>query len=168
MGLIVLVNEDLVGRCGLYCGACFVYRAYKDSKELQRTIAERMRPPRKPEDIRCEGCQTVLTSSNAWMGEDDFPLIGGRRCKIVACLENKALGFCYECDEYPDCQKFRFMYEDSLKWGEDLMKNFGKLKAGKVREWLEEENNKWRCRKCGKPTAMYVKDCHWCGAKLRV
>ncbi|MDH5440187.1 MAG: hypothetical protein OEZ48_08175 [Candidatus Bathyarchaeota archaeon] len=41
------------------------------------------------------------------------------------------------------------------------------IKAGKVKEWLEEEDKKWRCGGCGKPTAMYLKDCHWCGAKLR-
>jgi|GEM_PF-5718436 hypothetical protein len=28
-----MANRDLVGRCGLYCGACIIYRAYVDSAE---------------------------------------------------------------------------------------------------------------------------------------
>ncbi len=28
-------DTNLIGRCGLYCGICEIYLAYKDSKELQ-------------------------------------------------------------------------------------------------------------------------------------
>ena len=158
---MVMVNENLAGRCGIYCGSCFVYRAYKDSEKLQREQAERMKC--RPEDIRCEGCQTVLTSKNAWKGEQDFPLVGGKNCKIVLCLEDRGLDFCYECRVYPNCDKFRFIYEDSLERGEDLMVNLNKIQAGEVEEWLEEEDKKWRCKKCNKPISMYLSDCHWCG-----
>lgn len=54
----MMVNRNLVGRCGLYCGACIIYRAGKDSERLRRIIAEQKNC--EPEDIRCEGCQTVL------------------------------------------------------------------------------------------------------------
>jgi len=147
---MVLVNKNLVGRCGLYCGACIVYRAGKDSEELQRRVAERQKC--KPEEIRCEGCQTVL--ANGWdvKGEE-----WGKNCKTVKCLETKGLNFCYECAEYPDCEKF----------GENLMENLDAIKADKVEEWLREEEEKWRCQKCGKPIAMHLTECHWCGAKLR-
>jgi hypothetical protein len=66
-----LVNENLVGRCGLYCGACIIYRAGKDSEKLRRTVAEKENC--KPDEIRCEG----------W----------GKNCKIVKCLEAKRLVF---------------------------------------------------------------------------
>ncbi|MFQ6089716.1 MAG: hypothetical protein ACE5K0_12565 [Candidatus Methanofastidiosia archaeon] len=32
-------NFNLIGRCGLYCGACGICRAHKDSKKLQEKIA---------------------------------------------------------------------------------------------------------------------------------
>ena len=54
-----MVNYALTGRCGLYCGSCMIYRAYKESGKLRSLIAERA--DCRPEDIRCEGCQTVLT-----------------------------------------------------------------------------------------------------------
>jgi rubrerythrin len=48
------------------------------------------------------------------------------------------------------------------------MENLEKIKVGKVEEWLEEEDEKWRCRKCGNPVSAYLDECHWCGAKLRM
>jgi len=37
----VMVNRNLVGRCGIYCGSCIIYRAYKDSEQLRQRVAER-------------------------------------------------------------------------------------------------------------------------------
>ena len=159
--MTALVSKNLAGRCGLYCGACIIYRAYKDSEELRRTVADREKC--KPEDIRCEGCQTVL--SNGWNVEGQE---WGKNCKIVKCLEAKGLDFCYECDTYPNCEKFRGIAEWCLKKGENLVENLDKIKAGNVEEWLEEEERKWRCQKCGKPVSMDLTECHWCGAKLRI
>jgi len=34
-------------------------------------------------------------------------------------------------------------------------------------EWLEEEDNKWRCQKCIKLIAMHLTECHWCGTKIK-
>jgi len=152
-----MVNRNFVGRCGLYCGACIIYRAYKDSAELRESIARDYR--RSPEDVRCEGCQTVTL--DGWDMDQEW----GKNCLIVRCLNEKGLNFCYQCDTYPECEKFRGIAESCLKRGENLMENLEKIKAGKVEEWLEEEDKKWRCEKCGKPISMHLTECRWCGAK---
>jgi len=36
----MMIDERLVGRCGLFCGACVVYRAYKDSEQLRQMLAK--------------------------------------------------------------------------------------------------------------------------------
>jgi hypothetical protein len=154
-----MVNKNHIGRCGLYCGACVIYRAGKDSVELQKRVAERQGC--EPEQISCGGCQTVSTSGWDVEGEE-----WGKRCKIVKCLIEKGFSFCYECSTYPDCEKFHEIADSCLKIGEDLMRNLDKIKAGKIEEWLKEEEEKWRCKKCGKPTTMHLTECHWCGAKL--
>jgi hypothetical protein len=94
--------------------------------------------------------------------------MGGKNCKIVLCLESKGLDFCYQCNDYPDnCQMFSFMYKDNLKRGENLIRNLSEIKQGKVEEWLREEERKWRCPECGKPTAMWgLKECYHCGKPL--
>jgi len=154
---MTLVNQNLVGRCGLYCGACIIYRAYKDSEHLRRIIAER--EGCKPEEIQCEGCQTVL--DDGWNDKE-----WGKNCKIVMCLEAKKLNFCYECDTYPECERFSRIADSCLKHGEDLTTNLNKIKTGKVEEWLKEEDRKWRCQQCGKPVSMHLTECHWCGTKI--
>jgi len=47
------------------------------------------------------------------------------------------------------------------------MENLKKIETGKVEEWLEEEDKKWRCRGCGKPVSMHLTECHWCGKQLK-
>ncbi|TET63574.1 DUF3795 domain-containing protein [Candidatus Bathyarchaeota archaeon] len=153
-----MVSYALVGRCGLYCGSCMIYRAYKESGKFRKLIAERAKC--RPEDIRCEGCQTVLTEG--WNVEGQQ---WGKNCKIVRCLEAKGLKFCYECGTFPDCDKFREIYDSELRHGENLIENSKRIKAGEVKEWLEEEEKKWVCKKCGKPISDY-EEYHWCGAKL--
>jgi len=153
-----MVNKNLVGRCGLYCGSCLVYRAYKDSAELRQKVADEERC--KPEDIRCEGCQTVLT--DGWNSKE-----WGKSCRIIACLESKGLDFCYECGTFPDCDKFHGIADYLLKRGENLIENLKEIQAGKAEEWLKKEDQKWRCRACGKPISAYLDECHWCGAKAR-
>jgi len=153
-----LVNKNLVGRCGLYCGACLIYRAGKDSETLRKAIVEREKC--KPEDICCEGCLTVLI--DGWNSER-----WGKNCDIVKCLNARKLGFCYECNKYPNCEKFLEIANSCLKHGENLIENQKRIKNGQIEAWLEEENRKWRCQKCSKPIAMHLSECHWCGAKLR-
>lgn len=149
-------NKNLVGRCGLYCGSCLVYRAYKDSAELRRKIAQEEKC--QPEDVRCEGCQTVLT--DGWNSKE-----WGKNCRIVACLESKELQFCYECAAFPDCDKFHGIADYLLQRGENLIENLRQIQAGKSGEWLEKEEQKWRCKACRKPISAYLDTCHWCGAK---
>jgi hypothetical protein len=156
---MVLVDKNLVGRCGLYCGSCIIYRASRDSEKLRRVVAEKQKC--KLEEIRCGGCQTALTSGWDVKGEE-----WGKNCKIVKCLTAKGLSFCYECNGYPNCERFHEIADSCLKFGEDLMGNLEKIMAGKVEEWLREEDGKWRCKSYGKPISIHLTECHWCGAKL--
>jgi hypothetical protein len=155
--VLVLVNTNLVGRCGLYCGACGIYRAYKDGGEYRQRLAEFFKCP--PEKVRCEGCQ-VLTP-DCW----------GNDCKIVQCLNAKGFKFCYECPDYEThtCEKFEKFSEAYLKEdGVDLRANLARIKAGEVEEWLKESEEKFRCPYCGKllSTSALRKKCYHCGKSL--
>jgi len=146
-----------VGRCGLYCGACVIYRAYKDGGDYLRRVAEHFKIP--PEKVRCEGCQ-VLTPS-CW----------GYDCKIVQCLNAKGLDYCFECPEYEaeSCEKFEKLAKAYLKEDNvDLRANLSVIKAGKVEEWLKKSEELFKCPFCGKPLSVSAikKECYHCGAKL--
>jgi len=45
-----LVDFNLVGKCGLYCDACVIYRAYKDGGTYLKRVAEHFKIP--PEKVR--------------------------------------------------------------------------------------------------------------------
>ena len=153
-----LVDRNLVGRCGLYCGACGIYRAYKDGGEYSQQLADVFKCP--PEKIRCEGCQ-VLTHE-CW----------GNECKMIKCLNAKGLKFCNECSDYEKhtCEIFEQFSKDYLEDdGVDLRKNLARIRAGDIDEWLKESEEKFRCSYCGKPlpTRSFGKKCYHCNKELR-
>ena len=151
-----LTNRNLVGRCGLYCGACGIYRAYKDNGEFLERLAKHFKCL--SEKVRCEGCMALTLES--W----------GYDCKIVQCLRNKGLEFCYQCNEYENktCEKFEKLSERYLENGEDIRANLERIKKGETEEWLHESEEKYRCPSCGKPLPVYgIKGkCYHCGIDL--
>ena len=151
-----MVNWNLVGRCGLYCGACGIYRAYKDNGEYLEKLAKHFECP--PEKVRCEGC--MILTSECW----------GYDCKIVQCLRNKGLEFCYQCSQYEDgsCEKFGKLAEGYLKDGVDLRANLERIRKSETEEWLCENEEKYKCPVCEKPlpVGLMKRKCYHCGANL--
>jgi len=150
--------ENLVGRCGLYCGACTIYRAYKDRGKLLENVAKYNNCH--PEEIHCQGCQTALR--DGWSFENEW----GANCSYLKCLEARGLEFCYQCPEYSQCQKFDELARSALMHGEDIRENLERIKAGDTKNWLAEQDRKWRCPSCGNPVPIRIKECHWCGGKI--
>jgi len=151
-----LVDRSLVGRCGLYCGACGIYRAHKDNGEFLQKLAKELKCP--PEKVRCEGCMAL--TPDCW----------GHDCKIVQCLRNKGLEFCYQCGQYGNnsCEKFGKLAQRYLKVGVDVRANLERIRKGETEEWLRESEEKHRCPSCGKPLPVYgiEEKCYHCGANL--
>lgn len=154
---MAVVDRKLVGRCGLYCGACGIYRAYKDNGEYLKRIADYFKCP--PEKVRCEGCQAL--TAECW----------GTGCKMVQCLNAKGYQFCYECPEYEkrSCEQYEKFSKNYLEEdGVDLRANLARIRAGDTDAWLKESEAKYKCRQCGKPlpTGRIKRQCYHCGADL--
>lgn len=147
--------NELVGKCGLYCGACAIYRAERDSPQWRAKIAANCECS--PEQVRCNGCGNL--SPECW----------GNGCKIVQCSKEKGLNYCYECPEYDadSCEKFRGLADGYLEDGIALRENLLRIKGGKIREWLQESQTKFTCSICGKPLAVGSISCHHCGAEIK-
>lgn len=152
-----MADRNLIGRCGLYCGACGIYRAYKDGGEYRQRLAIAFKCP--VEKVCCEGCQAL--TKDCW----------GNGCEIVKCLNNRKLQFCYQCSEFEShsCKKFEEFSREYLKDDcVDLRANLARIKAGAVKEWLKESAEKFRCPYCSKPlpTASFRSKCYHCGKEL--
>ena len=152
-----MTNLSLVGRCGLYCGACTIYRAHKDKAAYLRRVANFFNCP--PEKVKCEGCHSLTPDS--W----------GIDCKIVKCLKEKGFEFCFQCSDYQtnSCEKYntlarRYLEEDNV----DLRVNLERIEAGGVEQWLQESKAKFMCPHCGKALSIASRKskCYRCDANL--
>lgn len=148
-------SAALAGRCGLYCGACCIYRTQRDHAELAARYAARFNCP--PEKIRCNGCGDLKEDS--W----------GIDCELVRCLEGKGYDYCHECAEFEanTCERYRNLADAYLEEdGVDMRKNLRTIRDGRIREWLEESAKRYTCPHCCKPTIAGRESCHHCSGSL--
>lgn len=148
-------DENLVTRCGIYCGACYIYRAQRDGEEFLYKIAEWQKVEQ--DEVKCEGC----------LSPDEAKWPNCIKCYPQKCLKEKKLDYCYECDEFIDqsCSFYKELEEFCSKRGENIRENMIKIKEDTL-AWLSEQKEKWNCPSCGKPYSWYETTCHHCGENL--
>lgn len=146
-----MVDRNLAGRCGLYCGACGIYRAYVDGGEYLEYVSKNWNIPK--ERIRCNGCQALT------------PECSGSGCERVKCLNSKNYRFCHQCESFKDhsCDLFEKVASRYLERGQDIREALRRIAAGEMDEWLEEQDKRWRCPSCGQPISWYGDRCFKCG-----
>jgi len=147
----LMLESSLIGRCGLYCGACSIYRAYKDDGEYLKRVAAYFKCP--PEKVRCEGCQALT------------PECWGNDCKIVQCTKAKGVSFCYECPQFDDrsCEEFEDLAKRYMEDNVDVRANLLRVKTGQVEALVRESKERFRCEYCAKPLPEGSKKCYHCG-----
>ncbi len=144
------IKNNLLAPCGLYCGVCGIFYAYKNNdSKLKEKLAKAYWT--KPELIECEGCL-----SNKRFNFCDV-------CDIRKCCADKKLAGCYQCDEFP-CNKIKnYPYPLATKYminSTQVRRELGDL------EWIKWEENNWKCKKCGEINFRGAKFCHKCNEKL--
>lgn len=133
-------QRNLIGCCGIYCGACFAYRSEipKLAKRLANALnQEKFWKIAVPFDwvgsykdfrkwlgflarIRCSGCQAG--------GGNPF-------CEIRRCCQKRGYVSCAECEEMP-CQKLEWMIKRYKGW---ILKNLQRIKEVGYDAWLDEQ-----------------------------
>ncbi|WP_230742519.1 DUF3795 domain-containing protein [Methanooceanicella nereidis] len=146
-------DRSLVGKCGIYCGSCPIYRSYKDRDD--KTAFELSFATRCTIDqVRCEGC-----------GSDDrFVLSQG--CFYRKCAVEKGLAACAECGDYP-CEKLSWFYDDGIAKEKEASNNSNRMRETSIDAWLEEADDRWRCKNCDSPVSIGIKKCHKCGLPVQ-
>jgi len=158
------VNPELVSPCGLYCGVCAVYIAYRDNN---RKFKERLldvyqgRVPGKGElpnsedlsveDIRCKGC----------LSEERF--MHCRQCDIRECNIEKGYAGCHQCDEFP-C---RYIENFSMTVGKKvILRAIPYWREVGTKKWIADEEARYICPECGNQLFRGVVKCNSCKATL--
>ncbi len=145
-------TEHLVAVCGLYCGACRVYRAWHD-KNQERLNELASQRGWAQEDFHCEGC-----------------LSGGsltkycRDCAIRLCPQSKAgVTRCADCPDFP-CERIIAFNNDGVRHHAEVLANIRRQQKIGIKAWLKEQEERWCCANCGAPVEWYARPCPKCGA----
>ena len=151
-----MAREELAAVCGLYCGACVIYRACHDNnqqrlKEVYEDISSRQQAT--PDDVYCDGC-----------------LGGGRlttycrQCEIRLCPKIRRGTRCSDCLDFP-CSRISAFNSDGVRHHAEVLDSLRRMREIGVSAWVEEQERRWRCPECGKAVEWYSRPCFHCGAE---
>jgi hypothetical protein len=153
-------KEKLIASCGLYCGACEIYRAYHDgNKAVLETIRVGLNSRGGTnftlEDMECDGC-LAEGKLNAWC----------RKCGLRTCAKRKpGETICSpECADFP-CAQLNNFANDGMAHHLEIVENLKRLYKAGIKKHTEQEEKRWLCPKCKAPTSWYHKTCVKCGAE---
>jgi hypothetical protein len=151
-------NTELVGVCGLYCGACGIYRATQNNNEeklheFSRGLSARTGYKFTLDDVRCDGC-LVNGRLDLWC----------RNCQIRVCekLQSGKVR-CSDCDDFP-CARLTNFRDDGMTHHSEITDNLERLRKMGIEAWAEYEENRWTCPECNTNLAWYDPNCPGCGA----
>ena len=134
------MNVKLIAPCGMNCGLCVGYLREKNP---------------------CPGCRSMGVSKPTYC----------KTCIVKNCLilKNNKLKFCSDkCDKYP-CKRLRDLDKRyKLKYGMSMIENLNHIKTLGIKKFVENEDKRWKCPKCGKMLCVHRPQCLNCGAKRKI
>ena len=92
---------------------------------------------------------------------------GGERkacqnCAIQKCENKKA--FCFECAEYP-CKRLKALDKRyRTKYHMSMLENLASIQTKGLEEFVRQQDERYRCSKCGKLRTVHQDYCLYCAA----
>jgi len=119
------MEEILIAPCGMNCALCAAY-LFKQM-DLNKIGFHR---------TYCPGC--IPRGKNCTHMADACELLG-----------NGLVRFCFECESYP-CKRLKALDKRyRTKYHMSMIENLNSIKEDGMKNFLETEEQKWRCPKCG-------------------
>jgi hypothetical protein len=151
-------NKDLMGPCGLYCGACAVYIATRDGNEKLKAIMGKLYGT-KPEETECCGCMQTDPPEKLYRY--------CQQCEMRECVKSKGYYSCHQCSEWPCVLVRNFGYATGVRvmkraipcWRAKVAEHGQEL--GSI-EWARSECERYHCRACGEPLFRGAQQCRAC------
>ncbi len=152
---MVEIKKELLAPCGLYCGVCAVYIAYKTNNEKFKKALLKVYPNTKSvNDVKCTGCM----SDGVIFGYCEY-------CQIKKCVRKKGIEGCHECDEFPCKYIKRFPLPVGKKV---ILRAIPRWREVGTEKWVEEEEERYLCPECGNPLFRGAKRCNKCKSPVDV
>jgi len=151
-------KENLIAACGLYCGACEMYRAvHDDNKEKQQALVQAFNARGGKfilSDLECDGCLGGGRLS-PWC----------RQCNIKSCTKRRpGEAICSSrCLDFP-CKNLTDFANMKLAHHNEIIDNLRRLEKVGIKKHAQHEEKRWLCPQCKTPLAWYDQTCRQCGA----
>ncbi|MFH1031934.1 MAG: DUF3795 domain-containing protein [Chloroflexota bacterium] len=133
-------SPDLIAPCGMNCGICGAYLAYR--KDI----------PLKPgNNVHCKGCRPRNKQCAFIKGRCTNPK-----------LANNQITFCFECADFP-CYSLRRLDERYRKnYQMSMIENLKNIERNGLTVFLREQREKYRCPNCGGVISVHNRKCYDC------
>lgn len=148
------MKTNLVGACGLYCGACDHYLSNITNGKhlLERKTDIGIMVSENP----CGGCKVDSVDKLCkWC----------RECSIRKCVFGRSLNHCGECTQFP-CKEIESFRNNRLIHKREGYKNLEELLEVGIEEWLKIQEIRWSCNNCGASYSFYESECFYCKSKV--
>lgn len=150
------IKKELLAPCGLYCGVCAIYIAYRDNNPKFKQALLKISGPfaKKVEDIQCTGCLS-----------DGIIFKFCETCPIKSCSKEKEIEGCHQCDEFPCEMIERFPIPVGKKV---ILQDIPAWRKLGTEKWVEEIEKRYHCPNCGNSLFRGAKHCNKCKAAVDV
>jgi hypothetical protein len=149
----------LDGYCGLYCGACDIFRLSEKARQIGvkaqwQEMPEQFKKVIKEADIVCHGCKS------------DTVFAGCKACPIITCAKKRGVESCALCRKYP-CFTIKAMHivvrlrklDKKLPHLTVRKPNLEFIRKNGLIRFLSEQEEAWKCPQCGSQFSWYKKQC---------
>ena len=127
------IPSILIAPCGMNCGICMAYLREKN---------------------KCVGCN-VESPQKA-----KHCLV----CKIKNCSERTGSSrFCFTCTKYPYTGLRQLDKRCRTKYSMSMIENLNAIRDFGLDRFMDIENTRWVCPKCGNPICIHNGKCYQCG-----
>ncbi|MFC1924846.1 DUF3795 domain-containing protein [Chloroflexota bacterium] len=180
--MMIVDKRNLAASCGLYCGACLLYRANKrGDSELLEQVKEQfiqvfsnienlqqppgMHPPSKGSDYSYMQREVQEGSINLCCEGCLSDLVSShcRNCGFRECAQERGFTNCSQCPDMP-CQLLVDFSNDGTPHHGNVLISLERQKKIGIDAWLAEQEKSWRCIQCESPLAWYDTECPDCQA----
>jgi len=122
-----------------------------------------------PCGMNCGVCMAYLREKNHCPGcnyPDDDKSVSVLRCIIKNCETAKKVKFCYKCEKYPCTRLKNLDKRYRTKYHMSMIENLENIKKLGIRQFVKNEQVRWRCPKCGGNICVHRGYCFDCGEKI--
>lgn len=132
------MDKSMIAICGINCTVCYKHLITKKYAK------------------KCNGCKY----------DDETLPEHCRKCKIKDCAKSKNLKYCFECKEYP-CKWINNLDKSyNQRYKTSLIENGLFIKDKGMKQFLENEKEKWTCSNCDGVISLHDRCCSECNKAI--